>query len=182
MADKTMQLVQDCVEENAIDWFWLAPLHSCTMDDVKAVETALGMRFPAEYAAHLTGEYPGIFLMANDDVWPKTRRGGAFWMFMYSLHTFTAAGPGDEVEEEMRLVNAGRAFMEDTGLKAVPILKWQLDADCWCVDEDGDIARFSHETGELTKTGLGFWELFERELRQLQTNAERMKALTEEKK
>jgi hypothetical protein len=36
------------------------------------------------------------------------------------------------------------------------------------VDAQGDIVQFSHEGFTLTKTGLDFWALLERELKQLQ--------------
>ncbi|MDR1409646.1 MAG: SMI1/KNR4 family protein [Oscillospiraceae bacterium] len=177
MEDRTLRLIETCVDTDDIDWFWLAPQNSCTRDDVRRVETELGVKLPDEYAAHLTGGLPGVFVIANDEIWPKTRRGGAFWMFMYALHTFTVSAGTEDVEDEMRLINAGRRFMEETGLKAVPILKWQLDADCYCANENGEIYSFSHETGELTKVELDFWALFERELCHLQENKVRMAKL-----
>ena len=78
MEDKTMQLVEQCLDNEDFIWYYLAPLNSCTKDDVKRVENELKVKFPKEYVAHLTGKYPGIYIEASDEVWPKDIKGGAF--------------------------------------------------------------------------------------------------------
>lgn len=174
MEDKTMKLVETCLDDEDFIWYYLAPQNSCTIDDVNRAEKELGVKFPCEYRAHLMGEYPGIFIEASDEVWSKDIKGGAFWHFLHSIHTYTASLPNDEVEEEMRLVTTGKRFMEETGLPIVPIFRRLMDADVYCVDKQGDIVQFLHEEFTTKKVDMNFWELFEQELKELQKRKEMM--------
>jgi hypothetical protein len=76
----------------------------------------------------------------------------------------------------MRLESEGKLFQDETGLKAVPVLRRYSDPDFYVATESGTIAWFSHEGGELTETGLDFWQLLKRELDELNKRKEMMKA------
>lgn len=174
MEDKTMKLVKKCLDDADFIWYYLAPLYSCTNHDVERVEKELGIIFPPEYIAHLTGEYPGIYIEASDEVWPKDIKGGAFWFFLHSIHTYTASDAQEDVEDEMRLIVEGKRFMQETGLHICPILKRVSDADVYCTDANGNIVQFSHEGFTTTTIEMDFWTLFEQELNELRKRKEMM--------
>ena len=169
-----MQYVKQNLDDADFIWYYLAPLNSATLADVQRAEESLGIKLPQDYIEHLTGEYPGIFIEADENIWPRTFKGGAFWWFLHSVHTYTVSSAENDIEDEMRLEVAGKDFMQKTGLKAVPIFSVLADADVYCADENGKIVQYSHEENTLTDTGLTFWQLFERELKELQNRKEKM--------
>lgn len=122
----------------------------------------------------LPGNFRASIIEASDEVWPKDIRGGAFWWFLHSIHTYTVSDAPEDVEDKMRLVVEGKRFMEETGLHICPILKRVSDADVYCVDEQSNIVQFSHEGFTTTKIEMNFWELFEQELKELQKRKEMM--------
>jgi hypothetical protein len=67
----------------------------------------------------------------------------------------------------MRLEIVGKQFIEETGIKAAPILKIIGDADLYCVTESGQIVQYKHEENDIEGIKINFWELFERELHEL---------------
>jgi hypothetical protein len=75
----------------------------------------------------------------------------------------------------MRLDDAAASFQKGTGLIAAPVLKVVGDANVYCVDAAGRLAQFEHETNELNPVDLDFWQLFEREIAELQSRKEQKK-------
>lgn len=171
--NKTIEYIEKNLTNADFMYYPLAP-NRITDTDIDDVEKELGIKFPNDYREHLLGSHPGILVEATDEVWPKSRKGGAFWMFLYGLQTYSAS---KESEDWMRLSIQGKKFMEETGLKAVPILKRSLDADFYCVDETSKIVQFFHEELILKEVNLSFWELFDQELKELELRKERMKEL-----
>lgn len=139
-----------------------------TMPQVEAISRRHGIRYPVEYVAHLCGRFPGIYVEVKEEVWPRPKLYdvGPFWTFLYGLHTYT---PTVDSDPWMRLDDSAKSFQSETGLCAAPILKIFNDADLFCVDAHGHIVQFIHETNELKPTNLTFWQLFEREVRELRT-------------
>ena len=67
----------------------------------------------------------------------------------------------------MRLDFVAAKFQATTGLAAAPVLQIVGNADIFCVDSEGHILAFDHETNTLELLNLSFWELFEREITEL---------------
>jgi hypothetical protein len=141
---------------------------------VKAVGRRLGITYPPEFLAHVSGRFPGIYVEAKEEIWPRPKLYdvGPFWSFLYALHTFTSAA---ESESWMRLDTAAESFRK-TGLGAAPVLQIVGDADLYCVDPEGRLVQFKHETNELEPVELTFWQLFEREVSELRKRKNRKKA------
>ncbi len=141
-------------------------------DDVVALADRFGVNFPREFYGHVCGRFPGIFVEVIEEVWPRPKvfDVGPFWSFLYGLHTFT---PCSDSEDWMRLDYVTYRFQESTGHKAAPILQIVGDADLFCVTSEGAIARYRHETNELEQETLGFWGIFEREVRELKDRKDR---------
>jgi hypothetical protein len=144
------------------------------ISQIEAIGRELDVTYPLEFQAHVCGRFPGIFVEVKEEIWPRPEMYavGPFWSFLYALHTFT---PDFESEPWMRLDSAAAKFREDTGLHAAPVLKIVGDADVYCVDTYGKLVQFHHETLELEPIELSFWELFEREIRELRTRKDRKK-------
>ena len=148
-----------------------------THKEVSAIVDDLGVRFPAEFVAHVCGWMPGACILVNEEIWPRPNsfEVGPFWTFLYGLHTFS---PLRESEDWMRLDVAGREFQAQTGLAAAPILKIQGDANVFCVDKGGSLLAYDHEENTLTAVEGDFWQLLEREVSAL---VERKKRLIRER-
>jgi hypothetical protein len=144
-----------------------------SLGQVEAVSRKFGVTFPPEFIAHVCGRFPGIYVEVIEKVWPRPKLHdvGPFWSFLYALHTFTSA---PESEPWMRLDFAAKEFAK-TGLGAVPVLQIVSDADLYCVDSEGQIVQFKHETNELEPVQLDFWQLFEREVSELRKRKDRKK-------
>lgn len=159
--------------------FTIYPLGEGSVDegDVRMLGERLGVRFPAQYVDHLCGDFPGVLILAKENVWPRPKAFdvGPFWSFLYGVHSYTSLSTS---EDWMQLEVVGAEFQRNTGLAAVPILQRRGDADAFCVDSDARIMAFDHETGELSPVDLDFWDLFEREIAEL---AERKNRLTRER-
>ena len=157
--------------------FPMAQLHT-PQDVVLSVAETIGVPLPADVSAHLTGQFPGIYVEAKEEVWPRAEQFavGPFWSFLYGLHTFTASS---ESEDWMRIDFAAKQLHDATGIKVLPVLKIVGDADIYCVNEDSALVRFNHELGEFEPVDLGFFELFEREVRELRERTEWKKEANE---
>jgi hypothetical protein len=133
---------------------------------IEAIGRKHGVKYPPEFAAHICGRFPGIYVEVKEAIWPRPKlfNVGPFWSFLYALHTFTSAS---ESEDWMRLDAAAETFQRDTGFVAAPVLKIVGDADLYCVDGDGRLMQFRHELNEMQPVELDFWQLFEREIADL---------------
>lgn len=135
-------------------------------EDLKRIAKRWGVMFPLEFVAHVCGRFPGMFVEVREEVWPRPKlyEVAPFWSFLYGLHTFT---PCPNSEDWMRLDFVTPAFQERTGLQCAPILKIVDDDDVYVVDESGAIARYRHETNDLTPETRDFWIVLEREITEL---------------
>jgi hypothetical protein len=147
------------------------------VSQIEAIGHHLEINYPLEFQTHVSGRFPGIFVEVKEEIWPRPKMYavGPFWSFLYALHTFT---PDFVSEPWMRLDSAAAKFREDTGFHAAPVLKIVGDADVYCVDSRGKLVQFNHETQELKSVELSFWELFEREIRELRVRKDRKKGKT----
>jgi hypothetical protein len=145
-----------------------------SMTEVEAIGGKFGITYPPEVAAHICGRFPGIYVEVKEEVWPRPKLYdvGPFWTFLYALHTFTSA---PESEPWMRLDSAAESFRTQSGLLGAPVLQIVGDADLYCVNAQGEIVQFRHETNELEPVHLTFWQLFEREIRELRARKDRKK-------
>jgi len=136
------------------------------LQDLVSLGDRYSVVFPAEFAAHIRGQFPGIYVEVKEAVWPRPKLFdvGPFWSFLYGLHTFTAAASS---EDWMRLDYVAEEFQKSTGHKCAPILRLVGDADMYCVDASGCIVRYDHETNLLSPQTIDFWALFEREVEEL---------------
>ncbi|HEY0965481.1 MAG TPA: SMI1/KNR4 family protein [Candidatus Saccharimonadales bacterium] len=155
--------------------------HASSVEDVRAIEKELGVKFPAEYVAHLTGggsegalEGKGVYIEVKEEFWPapKALDVGPAWTMMNGLQTYTAS---KDSEDWMRLESEGKAFMERTGIRAVPILKALGSSIVYCVDEEGKIGLFVPGM-DLRPVEGTFWDIFEQELKALAERKEKMLA------
>lgn len=177
--DRTMELLQKYLDRD----YTLFPMaeESASTEDVAAIGNELGITFPAEYVAHLTGEGggaldgKGVFIEVKEEFWPapKALDVGPAWKTMNGLHTYTAS---KDSEDWMRLESAGKDFMARTNLRAVPILKIASNPNVYCVDEHGQIGQFFSDLGEIRPVDGTFWDIFERELKALAERKEQMLA------
>ncbi|MDR2105041.1 MAG: hypothetical protein LBP51_04720 [Deferribacteraceae bacterium] len=114
MQDKTMEILAKHLDKD----FRVSPMapNRTTIDDIVEVERVLSVKFPEEYAAHLIGEGAellgerGLFIEVKQEVWPRPKQYdvGAFWSFLYAIHTYTAS---KESDDWMRLEYAGEEFI-----------------------------------------------------------------------
>jgi hypothetical protein len=176
MKDKTMEILRTYLDSD-FKVFPMAP-RKTTLAEIKEVELELAVQFPPEFIAHLLGEGTevlgerGLYIEVKEEVWPRPQKFdvGPFWTFLYGLYTYTAI---KDSENWMQLTHAAREFTEHTGLKAVPIIKIIGDADGYCINEVGEIVQYEHETNTLVKTNMNFWEVFEKELKELRERKDR---------
>lgn len=172
--DQTMEIIERYLTGD-FRAFPMAELRT-PEDAVLSVAKQIGVPIPADVLAHLTGQFPGIYVEAKEEVWPRAKEFvvGPFWSFLYGLHTFTAS---PESEDWMRIDFVAKQLHDETGKKVLPVLKIVGDADIYCVNDETALVRFNHELGEFEPIDLGFFELFEREIRELGDRTERKKWL-----
>ncbi len=72
---------------------------------------------------------------------------------------------------------AAAELQKTTGIVALPILRVVGDADIFCVRQDGTLARYDHELGELEKVDRSFFDLLDAEIGELKARTEKKKAL-----
>lgn len=174
MEDKTTDILNKYLDSG----FRVSPMAPAgvAVEDVRNVEAATGIKLPEEFVLHVTGRFPGLYVEVKEDVWPRPQLYdvGPAWSFMYGLYTLT---PSPDSEDWMRLQAEADRFLEDTGIRAVPILKVIGDPDPYCVTEGGSIARYSHDEGVMVETGMDFWELYDREIKALRERKDEKIAL-----
>ena len=133
---------------------------------IEAIGRKYGVVYPQELVAHICGRFPGLYVEVKEEIWPRPKpyEVGAFWSFLYALHTFTSA---PESDDWMRLDHAADSFQKGTGLVAAPVLKVVGDADLYCIAADGRLVRFIHDENNLEPVALNFWQLLDREIAEL---------------
>lgn len=131
-----------------------------------AIGIQYGVKYPPEFVAHVCGTFPGLYVEVKEELWPRPEAYdvGPFWSFLYAFHTYTSAPAGDDW---MRLDAAAQSFQRDTGHRVAPILRIVGNANLYCVNADGAIVRFDHETDELEPVAMDFWRLLEHETSEL---------------
>lgn len=168
MLFKTKDKTQDLL--NTIwcdDYYVVAAGESApSKGDMEALAKEYGVKFPKEYVAHSINYFGGLYLEVKEDVWPRAKAGdvGPFWSFLYGITTYAFS---DEAPDWMRIDIAASEFKE-MGHSAVPILKVIGDADVYCVNESGDIVRWSHEEDSFEPFKGTFFDLLSYELRELE--------------
>ena len=164
LEDRTMEILGRHIDQD----FTVYPLGegAASADEVRALGAGFGVAFPDPVVAHLSGRFPGAILLASEQVWPRPQPldVAPFWQFLYGVHSFT---PLATSEDWMRLDLVARDFQAESGHCAVPVLKRIGDANLMCVDSNGNLFDYDHEEGGLTPIGFGFWDLLDREVREL---------------
>jgi hypothetical protein len=142
-------------------------------DQIASIGRKFGVSFPPEFVAHVCGRFPGVYVEVKESVWPRPKAFdvGPFWTFLYALHTYTSA---PESDDWMRLDFAAETFQRDTGLSAAPVLRVVGDANLYCVDPNGAIVRFDHETNELEPVSMNFWQVLEHEISELRARKDQL--------
>jgi hypothetical protein len=113
-----------------------------------------------------------LYVEVREELWPRPKEGdvGPFWTFLTGLYTYNIA---DDIPELMDLRKAAVEFQEDNSHTAVPCLKIIGDANVYCIDGDGDIVRWDHETNELEPQNRSFIDLLDFELGELAARKDR---------
>ena len=176
MKDRTWDLLEAYLDQD----FLILPMapNKSSEQDIQEIESLIGITFPEAYKLHLIGEKDellegrGICVEVKELIWqrPKILDVAPFWSFLYGFHTYTAS---KESEDWMRLEVVANDFLENTGIKAAPILKVIGDADLYCVDENGIIVIYRHEENSIESINMTFWEVLEFELKELKQRKER---------
>lgn len=173
MTDRTSDIFKQHLDGD----FRVSPLAQTPVsrEQIEAIGARFGVVYPAALADHICGRFPGIYLEVKEAIWPRPKPYdvGPFWSFLYGLHTFTSA---PESEPWMRLDHAAETFRARTQLHAAPVLKIEGDADVYCVDANGALCRFRHETHELEPVEGDYWSLLDREVGELRARKDRKKA------
>ena len=93
-ADKTINLLEKYLDGG----YRISPMapNKTSRDDIDAIENELGVKFPAEYIAHLLAEDAdvlgdrGLYIEVKEDLWhrPKLYDVAPFWQMCYGfIHT-----------------------------------------------------------------------------------------------
>ncbi len=170
--DKTLDILQRHLNN---DFRAMPMAESATSSEtVQALADKLGVPLPAEVLAHLSGRFPGVYLEAKEEVWPRAEEFavGPFWSFLYGLHTFTASA---DSEDWMRAEVIAQQLFDITGEMTFPVLKVVGDADIYCVNSASTLVRFNSELNEFEPIELSFFELLEQEVQALVARTEKMK-------
>jgi hypothetical protein len=148
---------------------------AASVKELNVIANGFSVTFPEEFVAHVCGRFPGLYVEVKEEHWPRPKplEVGPFWSFLYGLHSFT---PCSSSEDWMRLDYVARNFQEGSGLQCVPILQVVGDANYYCVDMNGAIVRYDHETNGLSVETGDFWSIFEREIVELKSRKVRKNA------
>lgn len=125
-----------------------------------------GVQLPAEYLAHASGFYGGLYLEVREEFWPRHQEGdvGPFWSFLYGLfvHAYSEKAP-----QWMQFRTAADEF-RSLGHKVLPFLKVIGDADVYCFDAKGRIQRWSHEEDTFAPYDGTFFDVLRSEFLELE--------------
>jgi len=166
----------DILNKHLTGDFRVFPLaeRKCTITEIREIEKEVAVTFSPEMIAHLCGQFPGIYIEAREEIWPRPKAYDVapFWSFLYAIHTYTAVSKSDDW---MRLDYAATEFQKKTGIVAAPVLSIKGDANVYCVDANSKIVRFDHELNTVEPVDLGYFELLDREVSELCNRTERKK-------
>ena len=96
----------------------------------------LGVPLPPEFIAHVAGEFPGVYVEAKAEVWPRPKEldVGPFWSFLYAIQTFTAS---PDSEEWMRMESVGHRLHQTPASRRLRFSSWSATPTCtaWTLPE-----------------------------------------------
>ncbi|MCW1886378.1 SMI1/KNR4 family protein [Luteolibacter flavescens] len=143
-------------------------------EDLLAFAARYGVTFPEDYLAHASNYFGGLYLVVNEEIWPRHKAGdvGPFWSFLYGVFTHALS---DEAPEWMQLGPVAEEFRE-MGHQVVPFLKIIGDADVYCFDANGSIQRWLHEEDAFEPYEGGFFDLLRQEFLELDERRKRKEA------
>jgi hypothetical protein len=146
-------------------------------EQIARIGTKYGVQYPIELVAHVCGRFPGLYVEVKESVWPRPKEFDVaeFWSFLYAFHTYTSA---PESDDWMRLDVAAESFQAETSLAAAPVLRVVGDANLYCVDAQGAMVRFDHETNALEPVSMNFWQVLEHEASDLRERKDRKSKAT----
>jgi hypothetical protein len=146
-----------------------------TEQELSQFEEEIGFPLPEDFRMYCMSRLGGVYIEAKEHVWPRNKpfSVGAFWTFLYGFYTF---GFSCEMPDWMDIRLQTKKATKETDQIVVPCLKRVCDEDFYCIDENGQILIWRHETSDFKPTHETFLELFERELKELKDRKEMIKA------
>jgi hypothetical protein len=171
--DRTEELLRQHLDRD----FTVFPMAGTPTSEaqIRTIEKTYRVKYPAEFVAHVLGQFPGVWIEVKEAIWPRPKEYDVtpFWSFLYGLHTCTSAPAS---EPWMRLDTVAEEFEKMSGLKAAPILRIVGDANVYCATDTATIVRYNHEINKLEPVPGDFWQVLDREVRELRERKDRKKS------
>jgi hypothetical protein len=165
MTDRTFELIDKHLNPEDYELFASGEFPP-SEDDLRAVARELGCELPPEFVAHSINQLGGLYVAVNENLWPRPEKFavGPFWSFLYGLCTLSITA---EIPDFMNLETQAKNFQKETGHTAIPILKIMSDPNVYCVEKQGAMVRWDHESNEFSSDGKTFFEILDFELGEL---------------
>lgn len=163
-SDKTKEILDRYLDHQ----FYVAAagVNAPSKSDLTALGRRIGCRFPSEFIAHSTGALGGAYIEVKEEFWPRPKiyDVGPFWTFLYALYVY---GIARDTPDWMHLEQQALKFRAENELSLVPCLKLVGDADLYLFTPEGLIVQWQHELNDVQSFDGNFFDLFEREVKQL---------------
>jgi hypothetical protein len=134
--------------------------------DLEDFEQIIGFRLPEDFRNFSCSKLGGLYVEAKETVWPRPKKyeAGPFWSFLYGffVYSFSSKAP-----EWMSIQRQTEQFRSASNTTYVPCLKISMDADIFCLDGQGMLRRWEHETGEAPLQNKTFSQLVVQEIVEL---------------
>lgn len=142
-----------------------------------AVAARFKCKLPADFLAHSTGRLGGICIEVKEEIWPRPKQYdvGPAWGFLYGFWVF---GLAPDIPDFMNIELAAAKFCEETGRSFVPCLQLACDADLYLFNDAARIVRWVHEGDELEEFSGSFFDLLEKETRELRQRKDKKRQLS----
>lgn len=171
MHDRTREILEAHLDGD-FSIFPMSP-RGAALDDLGELGERLGVQFPPEFVAHVTGTFPGVLIEAKEHIWPTPDElaVGPFWTMCKTLHTLSAC---PESDDWMRLDYRAEVLQSRFGVTAAPILFREGDPNPWCAMPDGSIAWLTTDEIEFHPVETDFWGLLDQQVAELAENKEKV--------
>lgn len=144
-----------------------------TEADVAAFEAVVGFRLPGEFREFTMSPLGGLYMAVREELWPRPQafQVGPAWTFAYGLKVFGIAA---DIPEWLDIREQYRELSSEGYPDLVPFLQVECDADRYCFDRAGRIAKWDHEQpDERDWLSVSFSELLLAEIRELEGRRDR---------
>jgi hypothetical protein len=130
-------------------------------------EREIGFRLPFDFREYLLHEIGGLYLEVKEEFWPRPKAFdvGPSWSFYYAFRIYSLSS---EAPDWMNIRKAVAELQKQGDYNLIPVLRLIGKLDLYCMNDDQQMVRYIHATGETYPASGTFFDVVLYEIDELE--------------